>query len=555
MISVNGATVRPPARGDLLVPDRRQRACAPLAGGIGLSPEQAYALTRRWAGAQCLFSPGLILEHFATPFDTAECLVWLQAGQPERLSGAFALAWYTPEGALQLGADALGERTLFYARVGAGLIFASNLELLLVSGLVPRQLHLPALARYLSYAYLPGPETLISGVYRLQPGQWLRWQDGQLTSRNRWAPPAEDNRYTEATATEELRIRLEQATHARLPAGEPAMASLSGGVDSSLVVALLARFRPGTVQSWSISFGPGYRNELAFSQAVASACATRHRVLEIRPATVLHHLDQTLSLLGNPIGDPLTVPNALLFREAAREGAVLFNGEGGDPLFGGPKNIPMLLARLYLSEDPGEALARLYLHSYRKLYSDLDGLLLPAARPQPGALVAELQPWLDPAHELVQQLMRLNTCFKGTHHILYKVNALSAGLGILPASPLFDRQVAELALSLPPGFKLRGSEEKYLLKQAVADWLPPQILKRPKSGMQVPVEAWFKPGGPLHRAARVRLRRLARYPWFDNHWLAQLIRWELPGYLPRHGLKVWMLISLEAWLRHYLGPP
>ena len=128
--------------------------------------------------------------------------------------------------------------------------------------------------------------------------------------------------------------------------GEPVGAFLSGGLDSSLVVALARQQHDGPVRTYSVSFGDGYANELPFSSLVAAHCQTDHRVVELAPAVVLHHLDETIGLLNEPIGDPLTVPNALLFREAAAEVGVVLNGEGGDPCFGGPKNLPMVLAEL-----------------------------------------------------------------------------------------------------------------------------------------------------------------------------------------------------------------
>jgi asparagine synthase (glutamine-hydrolysing) len=562
-------TQRPPARGPLILPQGRVRKVAPLVGGIGLSLEQQRQLDAAWSGPVQKLSPEqalLVESHAAYSGQTAlkNLSDWhevLHTGQLATLNGAFALAWQSGPENLLLLRDPMGERTLFYAPCGQGLIFASSLELLLQSGLIRRELNLEALTRYLSYAYLPGHETLIQGVYELLPGEKLSWQAGLIETKNYWdLPPAEMDLDPE-TARQGLRAAIEMAVEKRLPAQEAVCASLSGGIDSSLVVALLARLSLRPVHTWSVSFGKAYRNELPFSQAVAEAYQTRHQVLEVHPRTVLYFLDETLALLGNPIGDPLTVPNALLFRAASEVGPVLFNGEGGDPLFGGPKNIPMLLALLYASEeaDPVHSTVQTYLQSYRKLYNDLPQLLNAATQAAlpPGQLAADLLPWFEAGagKSLVQTLMTVNTRLKGAHHILYKVNALSRGLGMLPASPLFDSDVAQWAFRVPPQLKLMGSEEKYILKQAVSDLLPEQVLKRPKSGMQVPVELWFRPGGPLHREAKKRLKNLARYPWFNPVYLNQLMAWELGGYLPRHGLKVWILLSLEAWLRHYLGPP
>jgi len=369
-----------------------------------------------------------------------------------------------------------------------------------------------------------------------------------------WHPPAEPARWEDEEALRsQLRQRLEDAVLRRLPAEGPVAASLSGGLDSSLVVALARRLHTGPVVTYSISFGPGHANELAFSSLVARHCGTDHHVIEVSPAAVLHHLDDSVGLLGDPIGDPLTVPNALLFHAAAATSGVMLNGEGGDPCFGGPKNLPMLLAELY--GDPSAdawARERAYLRAHLKCFDDLPSMLTPdvhaalAERPLESDLTAALT---DPRwRSFIGRLQAVNVSFKGGHHILPKVDALSEPAGILPRSPLFDREVVECAFAIPPQHKLKGSVEKHLLKRAVADLLPATIIDRPKSGMLVPVEAWFQ--GPLLPEAKERLLDgLAPRGIVSRAYLERLLAGRLGGLRPRHGAKIWLLVTLEAWLR------
>lgn len=480
---------------------------------------------------------------------------WVPVLDADRLadvSGAFVLAWRESGGAITLARDPVGERTLYYAAAGGELLFARSVRELLATGRVPRALNLRAVARYLSYAYLPGRETLVQGVSELLPGELVRWERGNLTSRRFWQLPAEPAAPPEETTLRsELRHRLEAAVRQRLPAGIPVGAFLSGGLDSSLVVALLCRLGEGPVRTYSLYFGEEYAHELPFSSLVAEHCGTTHRIVELTPPAVLHHLDETMGLLSDPIGDPLTVPNALLFREAAAEVGVVFNGEGGDPCFGGPKNLPMLLAGLY--DDQGQFhRERSYLRAHLKCFDDLGHMLAPAVRDalEEDPLEHELQDYFtDPRYRLfISKLQAMNILLKGGHHILPKVDALSAPFGIVPRSPLFDRHLVELSMAIPPQLKLRGSVEKYLLKRAVEDLLPHAILDRPKSGMLVPVEAWFQ--GPLLPQARERvLDGLAEYGLFVRSWLERLVAGQLGGIRPRHGAKIWLLVTLEAWLR------
>ncbi|MDY7231006.1 asparagine synthetase B family protein [Hyalangium rubrum] len=491
------------------------------------------------------------------------------SGRLGEVNGAFVLARRV-EGEVRLTRDAIGERTLYYAKVPGGWIFASTIHALLASGLVPRQLDPRGIAAYLSYAYSPGEETLVEGVREVLAGEEVRLPLGGGTVRKErfWSLPPELDAAEGARALEreeelrqQLRAELEGAVSRRLPPGEKVGAFLSGGLDSSLVVALAKRLHDHEVVTWSVSFGPEYRNELPFSSLVAEHCGTQHHIVELAPNVILRHLDETIALHSDPIGDPLTVPNALLFREAETQVGVVLNGEGGDPCFGGPKNLPMLLAELYgdmsIRDEEPLARERSYLRAHQKCFDDFDQALSPKLRQALEArpLEESLAPlFADPRWKtFVGKLQALNLTLKGAHHILHKVDEVSAPFGVLPRAPLFDRGVVELAFQLPPQFKLKGSVEKYLLKRAVEDILPRAIIDRPKSGMLVPVEGWFQ--GPLLPEARSRLLDgLQRWELFDRRWLERLLSGKLGGLRPRHGVKIWLLITLEAWLRKVLAP-
>lgn len=482
------------------------------------------------------------------------------------VQGVFALAWVDREGQICLGRDGIGGRDLFYAPLADGIVFASTLRAVLAALDRPGRLHLHALARYLSTAYVPGAATLADGVYKLLPGEILRCRGADRQSVRFFALPAEP-RATDWQDEETLRVRLratlEQTIRDLLPApddDQPVGATLSGGIDSSLVVALAQRVRRQRLQTFSLSFGPEYKNELPFSSLVADHCGTQHRIIELSPAVVLRHLDEAVALLSDPNGDPLTVPNAICFREAANYVGIVLNGEGGDPCFGGPKNVPMLLAEL-LGDGEGagsggsRTRAQSYLRAHQKCYDDLADLLLPdilqgcARESLEDEVAARLSDERWPS--FVGKLMALNVLWKGAYHILPKVDELSAPFAVLPRSPLFERRIVELAFQIPAPLKLQGSTEKYLLKRAVADVVPASICDRPKSGMLVPVEGWFS--GPLLPYARERLLDgLRPYGLFQMEYLERLVSGRLPGLRPRRGVKIWLLLTLEAWLRQVL---
>ena len=489
--------------------------------------------------------PGLWVDHDACWLGQSQLLSasdW-QAALPRlhQVRGAYVLVNWDGE-RLLLARDPVGERTLYYTQ-GPHPAFASRLKDLPHTG----QLDALGLGYYLCCAYIPGQPTLIQGVQELLPGEQLEFRAGEFRRLSLWEPPADELQEPEDVLRQSLRSRLEEAVERRLAEG-PLGCTLSGGIDSSLVVALAARRRP--LHTYSLSFGPDYANELPFSSAVAQHCHTRHRVVELSPAQVVQRLDEVLGWLSKPNGDPLTIPNAMLFQEAAREVAIVLNGEGGDPCFGGPKNLPMLLSELYGDGDREGS----FLRSHLKCYDDLEEMLCPDLWDilRDRALERDLEPVLRaPGTSLIQKLMRINLRFKGAHHILPKVEAISYPFGVLARSPLFDQEVVELASRLPPQLKLKGSTEKYLLKEAVRDLLPAAVVDRPKSGMMVPVEAWFS--GPLLAEARSRLLDgLAPRGLIRRDYLERLLDGQLGGLRPRRGVKIWLLITLECWLRAHL---
>jgi asparagine synthase (glutamine-hydrolysing) len=548
--------------------DVRRRRPVGRIGGLMAAVDPAVLSTLGAAlgqGAQVLSRAGDLVADWDCCWDGGEQVAalpqWralIAEGRLAEVEGAFALAWLSPDGALTLARDALGERTLYYALLPTGVVFASTIRALLATGLVSRELEPVSVAAYLSCAYLPGRETLIRSVCEVLPGEVIRFHRGALTSDRFWSVPTEPETWpAEETLRQSLRDRLEEAVRRRLPEGEAVGAFLSGGLDSSLVVALARKLHDARIMTYSVSFGAGYANELSFSSLVAEHCGTEHRIVELSPGVVLHHLDDAIVMLSDPIGDPLTVPNALLFREAAQDVGVVLNGEGGDPCFGGPKNLPMLLAELY-DNDVG-ARERSFLRAHLKCYDDLGAMLAPEVRAALAAtpLEARLAPHFDDERwrGFVTKLQAINVTFKGGHHILPKVDALSAPFGVLPRSPLFDRAVVELAFCTPPQLKLHGSVEKYLLKEAVRDLLPGEIVDRPKSGMLVPVEAWFQ-GSLLPLALERILDGLAPWRLFRLDYLERLLEGRLGGLRPRHGAKIWLLLTLEAWLRTVcLGEP
>ena len=467
------------------------------------------------------------------------------------LEGMFAfVVWDEAHHSLLLVRDRVGARTLYYSTEGATRWVAPRLRTL-EEKLSP-SIDPVALRDYLCCAFVPGERTMWRGIREVRPGTMVRLPCNEVKSY--WQI---EERITEAHQPLEwhaarLRTLLDEVIAESLPRDEAVGCYLSGGLDSSLVAALAKKLHPHPVHTYSIHFGSATPNELEFSSLVATHCQTEHHIIEITPQQMWDLHAEAMALLDDPIGDPLTVPNLILGREAKKSVNVILNGEGGDPCFGGPKNQPMLLTNLYQSADPATApdLVAAYLASYQKCSSDLPRLLNPqiwnAVKHEPSVF----EPELFGAGSYLNRLMFINTKFKGADHILTKVSNLTRACGLEGRSPLFDQRVVARSLTIPPEYKLSGATEKAVLKAAVLDVLPETILQRPKSGMMVPVQYWFRQLWPkqarallLHRKAR--LREFLNAEVMDDWLNYRGDTWS------RYGVKLWLLVSLELWLQEH----
>lgn len=462
----------------------------------------------------------------------------------QHLQGMFALVvWDREKEELWLGRDRVGMKTLYYTTSGVTRWIAPRAR-----SLTPyrdNQLDLVALRDYLCCAFVPGSQTLWQDVRELRPGTSLQFPTEQV--RVYWQPQ-EQIRHAEQPLEwhgQQVRSLLSELVQEALPSGEPVGVYLSGGIDSSCITALAAKLHDYPVHTYSIHFGDKYPSELEFANLVASHCQTQHHILKVSPEKIWELLPETLAYLDDPIGEGLTVPNLLLGRIAKESVNVILNGEGGDPCFAGPKNKPMLLNNLYGSIDPLTA----YSTSFQKCFVDLPRLFKPDVWQKittaPSVFAADLQ---DTETTFLNRLMLLNIKFKGADYILTKVNNLTQAAGLEARSPLFDPRIVELSLQIPPEYKLSGATEKAVLKSAVADLLPAIILNRPKSGMIMSMQQWFR--HLWYRQAKDLLlnRNAAIAPYLNQKLIRDWLNYRGEVF-PRYGLRLWLLVTLEIWLQ------
>jgi len=482
-----------------------------------------------------------------------------------KIRGAFLLV--LRDGAtLHLSRDGAGNRTLFYAQHSGRWCFGIEPKAITTLPGFSKRIRPAALAQYLACSFVPGSGTMLEGLYELQAGHTVTLAPQREPVVQRWfhferEEPAESlqavtNGAIDDRAVGEFRDQFAQAISERIPRGEPVGVFLSGGLDSSIVTAELARQIGGrNVRTWAIHFGPKYAHELEFARAVAERHGTRHEEVLIQPRRFAPRLRQMIWHLDDPIGDPITQPNFELAAHASEEVRYIFNGEGGDPCYGGPKNIPMMLQHWYggVDRDPNFR-ERQYLQSYRRAWEEIDFLLNDNVRREIDIerdLDGVFRRYLQAPHPrmFLNRLTSINIREKGAHLIQPKVERMLAAHGITPLAPLFDERLIRLSFQLPPRYKLHQGIEKVILKRAYENDLPPEIIQRPKSGMRVPVHYWFR--SEMRRYARRILSRSAvvRGGLFNPDRVSQLLAYNIEEGRGRYGLRLWMLITLELWRR------
>ncbi len=518
---------------------------------------------------------------FSTSSDTEVLLhLYEEYGEAsvERLRGMFAFAiWNGPARTLFLARDRLGIKPLYYAQTPHGLVFGSELKVLVQSPWLSPRVSPAGLLAFLRFGYVPGPACILEGVATLPPGHTLTLQDGRAAApRAYWQPTAHFNsggcRWSEGEAVERLRTLLGDAVRSHLVSDVPLGAFLSGGIDSSAVVATMAREAGEPIQTFSIGFRERAYNELPFARQVAAAYGTRHHELVVEPGD-LRLLEEILQAFDEPFADASAIPTYLVSRLARQHVKVVLSGDGGDELFAGYDRYVVDHRRRHLglmgdlgcggilkalsAALPEGTPGRNYLYnlSLPRMERYLDSISLFPTRMLPDlvepdvlreqaalhSVLPQAAPGLDPVSRL--QDFDIQTYLPGD--ILTKVDRMSMAHSLEARVPLLDHPFVEFACGLPPDFRLRAGDTKYILKRAVRDRVPPEILNRPKQGFAVPLADWFsgKLGGFFHDVLGDghRLQALG----IRSAWVRQLLDMYLAKRRSDHCHRLWALAVLD----------
>jgi asparagine synthase (glutamine-hydrolysing) len=529
---------------------------------------------------------------FVTNGDS-ECLVHLYEDYGDdlvhHLRGMFAFAiWDAPARRLLLARDRVGKKPLYWREDGASLFFGSELKALVADPAVHRRIDPVALHHYLTYQYVPAPWSIYQGIQKLPPGHLLNWQDGVTKVSRYWRLDSSQRRVTSVPeAAEQLRCLLLDATKVRMLSERPLGAFLSGGLDSSAVVAAMARQTSGPVKTFSIGFDHAQFDEREHARRLAEFYGTDHQEFVVTPAamdvlpTLAWHFDE-------PFADASAIPSFYVARMSSQDVTVVLTGDGGDESFGGyqryalmgmtgripvptiarprlhdlgtfivrhsqPGSWPMSAGRVgqVLSEPVPRRYARmmsyftpeqkldLYAGALRDQLADVDSyeLLYEA--------YAESRARSD-----VGRLMDVDVQTYLPGDLLAKVDITTMACSLEARSPFLDHHLMEWAASLPGRLKVRSWTTKFLLKQAMLPWLPADLVTRRKQGFGVPIASWL----------RTELRDLAWDVLTDQTARSRgLFRPEAVSALlseheqgSDHSTRIWALIQFELWHRNFI---
>lgn len=503
------------------------------------------------------------------------------------LRGMFAFAiWDDKARSLFIARDRAGKKPLYYTTTPNGtFVFGSELKALLEHPDVERQINAEALDAYFTLGYVPDPLSIFQDIHKLSPGHYLTLKGGKVTVKQYWDFEFESGKsLSEEDYLDELRALLDESVRLRLISDVPLGAFLSGGIDSSTVVSLMARHMGQPVKTFSIGFHEDSYNELKYARLTAEKFGTDHHEFFVTP-DICEVVDELVWHFDEPFADSSAIPTYMVSKLARDHVTVVLSGDGGDELFAGytryaverkrggferlPKPLREGLMRPLSQRLPHATWGRNYLHnvSLDPISRYLDSVSVFTSLNRRSLYTSDFSQKLGPggyvsglfyalagnvrSNEPLDRLLYLDSKTYLPGDILTKVDRMSMAVSLEARAPLLDHKLIEFVTRIPSSLKLAGLETKHLLKRAVKDLVPAEILNRPKQGFGVPIQEW------INQQLRSRIRdtlsdaRTKQRGYVDSRYVDVLLDEHERGRRD-HSMRLWSLVMLELWHRQFL---
>jgi len=508
-----------------------------------------------------------------------------------RLNGMFAFAiWDDRKKELFMARDRFGKKPLLYHYKNNTFSFSSEFASLLAGGLVPKEVNREAINYYLSFGYIPAPLTIYRDVFKLPPAHILILKGGNITVKRYWKLDySKKIDIPEEDAAEEVTRLLKEAVKARLRSDVPLGAFLSGGVDSSITVALMSEVSGRRVKTFCIGFDDERYDETKYARIIAKKFNTEHSEFIVRP-NALEILPLLVERYGEPYADSSCIPSYYVAREAKKHVTVVLNGDGGDEMFAGYERYEaMLISERYnalppfirsaikriISSLPSKRNERGFVRKVKRFSSALE---LPAAKrylrwqsiffdDMKESLYSkdfenslhgkESADWLTPYIKTSKEIGMLDGILSADvnmylpNDLLVKMDIVSMANSLEARSPFLDYRVAEFAASLPESYKIKNGVKKYILKKSMSPLVPRENLHRRKMGFGVPVGSWFR--GEMKDFLRDNLlssKSLGR-GYFNPAAIKSIVALH-EGFREDFSFQLWALLMLELWHKRFI---
>lgn len=500
----------------------------------------------------------------------------------ERFRGMFSFAlWDARRQRLFLARDRFGKKPLYLYQAGDTMLFASEVKSILAFPGVKPAVDVGAVWDYFAYRYVPAPATLFRGIRKLLPGSWAVWENGRLREQRYYVPPDRDSLAAPRVSDDpvgDFHAVLDESVRIRMNADVPFGAFLSGGLDSSSIVALMSRHSAQPVKTFSVGFYETAYSELSYARAVAEQFKTEHHELVISQAHLIEHLPRLVRYRDAPVAEPSDIPIYLLSLEARGSVKMVLTGEGADEILGGyPKHVyeryvrpyhrlsglirnhfvePLVAALPYRYRRAKIAMSNLALGDFKERMPHWFGALNNAERARlvafssPNGAAGGDQFDTPAANSDLRRILYFDQTSWLPDNLLERGDSMTMAASLEARMPFLDHELAALVSSMPDDFRIHGRTTKWILREAARRFLPAAIPDRPKVGFRVPVNEWFRGDMRDYLCDHLLGSDSKTSTYYRRDALTRIVAEHVNG-RHNHEKLLWCLLNLELWHREY----